>query len=289
MDTENASSRSWSRPAGWGLPVLVFILGALATASLIYTVREHRQNRDLAATNQALSATLGQVQNQLQTLSEKLNTLAVAPPAATQAEAAPVARPRASVRTPRKAVSHRVAARRRPVDDPRWNQIRSQLTDQQKELANTREQVEKTRSDLEGRLSSTKDELNGSIARTHEELVALEKRGQRNYYEFSLDKTKRFQRVGPVSVSLRKVNFKRKSYNLALMVDDFELNKKNVNLYEPVWLTLTDRPQPLELVVNRISKDHIQGYLSEPKFKKSELAATTKPAADKTQEVSTPR
>ena len=102
MGTEDVSSRKWSRPAGWGLPVLVFILGALATASLIYTVREHRQNRDLAATNQALSATLGQVQNQLQTLSEKLNTLAVAPPAATQAEAAPVARPRASVRTPRK-------------------------------------------------------------------------------------------------------------------------------------------------------------------------------------------
>ena len=229
------------------------------------------------------------MQSQLQTLSEKLNTLAVAPPAATQAETAPVTRPRASVRTQRKAVSHRVAARRRPVDDPRWNQIRSQLTDQQKELANTREQVEKTRSDLEGRLSSTKDELNGSIARTHEELVALEKRGQRNYYEFSLDKTKRFQRVGPVSLSLRKVNFKRKSYNLALMVDDFELNKKNVNLYEPVWITLTDRPQPLELVVNRIDKDHIKGYLSEPKFKKSELAATTKAAPEKTQEVSTPR
>jgi hypothetical protein len=252
-------------------------------------VREHRQNRELAASNQALSATLGQMQSQLQTLSEKLNTSAVAPPAATPAEAVPVARPRAAVRTQRKPVSHRVAAHRRPADDPRWNQIRSQLTDQQKELANTREQVEKTRSDLEGRLSSTKDELNGSIARTHEELVALEKRGQRNYYEFSLDKTKRFQRVGPVSLSLRKVNFKRKSYNLALMVDDFELNKKSVNLYEPVWITLTDRPQPLELVVNRIDKDHIKGYLSEPKFKKSELAATTKPVTDKTQEVSTPR
>jgi len=289
MDTENGSSRSGSRPASWGLPVLVVILGALATASLIYTVREHRQNRELAASNQVLSATLGQMQSQLQTLSEKLNTLAVAPPAATPAGPASVARPRASVGTQRKAASHRVAARRRPVDDPRWNQIRSQLTDQQKELANTREQVEKTRSDLEGRLSSTKDELNGSIARTHEELVALEKRGQRNYYEFSLDKTKRFQRVGPVSLSLRKVNFKRKSYNLALMGDDLELNKKSVNLYEPVWITLTDRPQPVELVVNRIDKDHIKGYLSEPKFKKSELAATTKAAPEKTQEVSTPR
>jgi hypothetical protein len=38
-----------------------------------------------------------------------------------------------------------------------------------------------------------------------------------------------------------------------------------------VWLNLSDRPQPLELVINQITKDHISGYLSEPKYKRSEL------------------
>ena len=173
-----------------------------------------------------------------------------------------------------------MVARRRPADDPRIKQMQDQLSEQQKQLASAREDLEKTRSDLDGRLNSTRDELNGSIgrandsiARTHEELVALEKRGERNYYEFQLDKSNRFQRVGPLSLSLRKVNTKHKSYNLAMMVDDFQLDKKNVNLYEPVWITLSDSPQPLELVVNQVGKDHVQGYISEPRYKKSEVAA----------------
>jgi hypothetical protein len=77
---------------------------------------------------------------------------------------------------------------------------------------------------------------------------------------------------------------------MVMMVDDFQLNKNNVNLYEPVWITLSDRPQPLEMVVNSIHKDQIQGYISEPKYKKSELAASTAPApATKPQENGTPQ
>ena len=93
-------------------------------------------------------------------------------------------------------------------------------------------------------------------------------------FEFSLDRSKQFQKVGPLSVSLRKVDFKRKSYDVALLVDDFTLQKKSVNLYEPIWINLEDRPQPVQLVVNKITKDQIQGYISEPKYKKAELGET---------------
>jgi hypothetical protein len=295
----------------WGLTalVLMLVLCATAGASLFYFVREHRQARDLAATNQALNASLGQMQNQLQSLTEKFNaqtaasaaTEAPAPSRSMSVSSRPSAMPkRAHVR----ATTRQLASRRKPADDPRFNQMQQQLSEQQKQLAATREDVEKTRNDLDGklnstradldgRLSSTRDELNGSIARTHEQLVALEKRGERNYFEFQLDKSKNFQRVGPISLSLRKVNYKHKSYNLTLMVDDFKLDKKNVNLYEPVWITLTDRPQPVELVVNKVSKDQVTGYLSEPKYKKSELTASAAaPAAnnatpDKTQSAAT--
>jgi hypothetical protein len=178
---------------------------------------------------------------------------------------------------------HRTVARKPPADDPRWGQVQGQLSDQQKQLAMTREQMEKNHAELDGRLNSTRDELNGSIthtrdelnssiARTHEDVVLLQKRGERNYYEFHLDKAKTFQRVGPISVSLRKVNVKHKNYNLALMVDDNQLDKKNINMLEPVWITLSDRPQPVELVVNQVRKDQVSGYISEPKYRKSELS-----------------
>jgi len=101
--------------------------------------------------------------------------------------------------------------------------------------------------------------------------VALQRRGERNYYEFQLTKSKAFERVGPLRLSLRKADTKHKRFDMNMMVDDNQLEKKSVNLYETVWLNLADRPQPLELVVNSISKDHISGYLSEPKYKRSEL------------------
>ena len=53
------------------------------------------------------------------------------------------------------------------------------------------------------------------------------------------------------------------------------MTKKNVNLYEPVWITLEDRPQPVQLVVNHVEKNEIEGYLSEPKYRKSQLLANT--------------
>jgi cell division protein FtsB len=258
-----------------GLLLLVFALCAIAGISTFYFVKEHRQVRDLSARNQALSANLSQVQSQLQSLSEKLNALPAPLPAPAPVNAPASSRPSAlSANKHARAASHRVAAHRKPADDPRWNQVQSQLSEQQKQLASTREEVDKTRTELDGKLNSTRDELNGSIAITHEQLVALEKRGERSYYEFHLDKSKTFQRVGPISLSLRKVDVKHKHYNLAMMVDDSQLDKKNVNLFEPVWITLSDRPQPVELVVNQIHRDQIQGYLSEPKYKKSELAAS---------------
>jgi len=292
------SNRISFTPAQWGWLALILALCGIAAASVFYTVREHQQTRQLAANSQVLSTTLGELQSQLQAVSQKLNALTVPQHTPVSVNAAVTPQRAVSTKIMHKAAAHRLVAHR-PVEDPRWNQVRSQLSEHEKQLASTREEVEKTRTDLQGKLSSTRDELsgklsstrdelNGSIARTHGELVMLQKRGERNYYEFHLDKTKGFQRVGPVSVSLRKVNFKRKSYNLAMIVDDAELNKKSVNLYEPVWITLSDRPQPLELVVNRINKNQVDGYVSEPKYRKSELTASTA-AAEKAQEAGTPR
>ncbi len=167
--------------------------------------------------------------------------------------------------------------------------MQGQLADQQKALASAREDLDKTRDelgrtrdDLQGNIDSTRGELSGSIARTHDELVSLQKRGERNYYEFNLDKSKQFERVGPLRLSLRKADIKQKRFDVNMMVDDNQLEKKGVNLYETVWLNLSDRPQPLELVVNQITKDHISGYLSEPKYKRSELGQAARPADSKT-------
>jgi septal ring factor EnvC (AmiA/AmiB activator) len=254
---------------------LAALLLCATAVSLWYISRERQQTHDLTATNQALSASLTQVETQLQSVTDRLNSLSAHRPDAVGTQAPPRPRPKSRV-----AVAKRAPAVR-PADDSRFKEIQGRLSDQEKQIASARDDLSKTREDFQGSLDSTRDELSGSIARTHDDVVALQKRGESDYFEFTLDKAKQFHRVGPVSVLLRKANVKHKSYDITLLVDDIQLQKKSVNLFEPVWVNLADRSRALELVVNKIDKDHIQGYVSEPKYKQSELSAnasTAKPA-----------
>jgi hypothetical protein len=187
------------------------------------------------------------------------------------------------VPTAKSAPAKKHAVNRSPATDKRYAQLQAQLAEQQKELKDTQEQMEKYRSDLEGNISTTRTELSGEIAKNHDELVVLEKKGERSYYEFELTKSKQFQRVGPLSLSLRKADTKHKSYDLSMLVDDNELSKKKVNLYEPVVIHAENDWQPVQIVVNHISKDVVHGYVSAPKYRPTELtpasASTTTPAA----------
>jgi len=108
-------------------------------------------------------------------------------------------------------------------------------------------------------------------------MVALAKRGERSYFEFDLTKSKQFQRVGPLTLSLRRTDTKHKNYDVQMMVDDNQLTKKHVNLYEPIWIHTENESQPVQVVVNRVDKNLIHGYVSAPKYKPSELAAIGAP------------
>jgi len=265
------------RRSNWPVYLLTFGLVVAVAAGYMYASGERQQRRDLAAANQNLATSLAQVRNQLQSMSERMSDLLARTtppvPAPSRVQSRPRVRTTADFRVVRNA--------------PSFGDIQSQLSEQQKQIASAREEINKTKSDLsqtrddlQSNINTTKDELNGSIARTHDEVVVLQKRGERNYYEFALDKSKQYSRVGPLSVELRKADAKHKRFDMMMLVDDNELQKKSVNLYETVWISLSDRPQPIELVVNKITKDHIEGYLSEPKYKKSELqsSVSAKPA-----------
>ena len=254
-----------SHSGRWGLMIaLVLFLLAASAYSLVKLRNESTLADDLASTNQSLRDSLRQVQGQLQLVNDRLETLAQ--------PKAPVRAVEQSVKTSSQYRAKNTVAAAKAANDPRWKQVQDRISDQQKqlegaqqEIASTREDVDKTRQDLNGRLDSTRDELNGSVAKTHDELVALQQRGERNYFEFQLGKSKQFQRVGPVSLEVRKVDFKHKSYDLTLLVNDQKLDKKHVNLYEPITVRPSD--QPVDLVVNEIGNNEIKGYVSEPKYK----------------------
>lgn len=264
------------------LPILAAVLFCITVASIFYVFHERSRVRELTASRDQIQAALARTSAQVGELSAKVTALAAPRPE-------PAVTPAGDTGRPRRAAVVRVPPRR-AADDPRWKKVEGRLDaqqkhldEQQKQLASTQADLQKSREDLQGKLDSTRTELSGSIARNHDELVELQKRGERNYYEFDVAKSKQFQRTGPISLSVRKTDAKHKRFDLALLVEDAQIEKKRVNLYEPVLIYLPDRPQPVELVANQITKTQVKGYLSEPKYKKSELA-TTAAAPVKSQE-----
>ena len=240
---------------------LVGLVVVLVVAVLAFGYGFHQQLkvRYLATQASVANQTINDLQRQLKDVTNELNNLAAAQPAPApttgDVEAQPKRKPPATT-----------------VADKRYERLRTELTKQQRQLNETQDLVAKNRKELELGLSSTRDELNGSIARTHEELVALAKRGERSYFEFDLSKSKEFHRFGPLPLSLLKTDTKHNSFDLAMIVDDNQLMKKKVNLYEPIWIHTEHESQPAQVVVNRITKDFVHGYVSAPKYKASELA-----------------
>jgi hypothetical protein len=270
---ENGSGNEPRQPLAFvgGTRWVIAAIAALAVvAGLVfgYGLRQQIKANRLAAQEAAANATITDLQRQLSTVTEKLNAVVAAQQAPAQASR--------TAKTPNGKFAARTHPAGKPVSpaDKRYKQLVAQLEDQKKELKATEDLVAKNREELEGSLNSARDDLNGSIAKTHEELVALEKRGERSYFEFDLEKSKQFQRFGPVTLSLRKADTKHKSFDLEMIVDDNELSKKKVNLYEPIWIHTENESQPVQVVVNRIEKNRVHGYVSAPKYRPSELAAT---------------
>lgn len=143
-------------------------------------------------------------------------------------------------------------------------EVSGDVTNVKSDLGATKAELEKTI----GNLTKVTGDLgvqSGYIATNGKELAALKRLGERNYFEFHLGKTKQPQRVGDITLQLKKVDPKRNKYSVDVMADDKRYEKKDKNANEPVQFYVAKARQPYELVVNEVKKEEIVGYLSTPK------------------------
>ena len=136
-------------------------------------------------------------------------------------------------------------------------QVKGNVAETQKSLEETKSVLQRTIGDL--------GVQSGLIARNGEELEELKKRGERDYFEFDIKKSKQYTRVGLVSVKLKKSDPKRQKFTLELLDSDKLIEKKDKTLLEPVQFYMQGTRHLLELVVYEVNKDRIVGYLSVPK------------------------
>jgi len=137
--------------------------------------------------------------------------------------------------------------------------VGSAKTDIQKtqtDLAATNQKLEKAIGDL--------GVQSGLVAHNSSELAELKRKGERNYYDFTLQKGARTP-VSTVSLQLKKVDVKKSRFTVNVIADDRTIEKKDRTVGEPLQF-YTGRDHMLyEVVVFTAGKDSITGYLSTPK------------------------
>src|SRR5271165_2259558 len=133
---------------------------------------------------------------------------------------------------------------------------KTDISKTQTELAATNAKLEHAMGDL--------GVQSGLIAHNSSELDMLKRKGERNYYDFTLQKNARTP-VSTISLQLKKVDPKKSRFTMNVIADDKTIEKKDRNLLEPLQF-YTGRDRLLyEVVVFNAGKNSISGYLSTPK------------------------
>ncbi len=156
-----------------------------------------------------------------------------------------------------KELQHEIALN---ADQQQVGALTDDVSQTKTDLGKTKQNVDS----LANTLGMTRTQFGTLIARNHSEIAALRRLGERDYFEFTAVR-RNAVRVGGVGLYLRKTNVKHHRFNVDLMVDDVWLEKKDRTINEPVFFSMGGSRSFCELVVNRVDKGRITGYISTPK------------------------
>jgi cell division protein FtsB len=254
---------------------------ALAAMGFFGYTAQSRMSQDLAKTEDAnkqllqrldqANASLADLKGHLEVTEEKLGM--------TTAELAKAKSRAESIRKEQVAADQKLStqlAQAQKENDEKLGVVSTDLGGAKKDIEVTRNDLEATKGKLD-RATGDMGVMSGLIARNHDDLEDLKRRGERNYYEFTIPKTKTAQRVGPVQIALNKVDQKKSKYTMTVYADDKSIEKKDRTAGEPVqfYVKGSSRMSPYEVVVFDVGKNQITGYLSTPK----DASASAAPAA----------
>lgn len=201
--------------------------------------------RQMRATNDAFGAKLGITQQQIELRAQDILHQQ-------QLSDARIARQEAATSQKVAAVSHAVSNVQTDVGGVKQDVVRTR-----QELASTEQQLHAVVGDL--------GVQSGLIATNTEQMNYLKNKGDRDYFEFTLRRNQPPSSISIVKLQLRKVDVKHSRYTLVIFSDDKRIEKKNRDLDEPLQFYTGKSPMLFEVVVNRIGKNRVSGYLSAPK------------------------
>ena len=223
--------------------------------------KNEEQNKILTAQLEQANTRIADLKGQVDVTSQKVGM--------TQAELAEARSRAESIRKQQVAsdqkLTEQISAAQKASDE-KIGAVATDVSGAKKDIDATRTDLEATKTKLE-RAAGDMGVMSGLIARNHDDVEELRRKGDRNYYEFTIQKSKTAQKVGPVQIALNKTDQKKNRYTITVLADDKSIEKKDKTSGEPVqfYVKGSARLTPYEIVVFDVNKNQITGYLSTPK------------------------
>jgi phage shock protein A len=269
----------------WKTPVLIGILALLAASNIFLFVQLDHVRSDSRADMTKLTQELNNAMEKMRIdsseevrrSSRRVEELQSALRQSQRAAEVAVGQAKVDAQRRVESLQSRVAAEQaaqeqaitavKQTADTATTQIQSVTSD----VGNVKTDVQNTKSQLEQTVANLKratgelDDHASLIATNGKELQALRELGERNYTEFTISKSKKSTRVSDITLELKKADAKRNKFTITVTADDKTVEKKDRNINEPIQFYTAKARQPYEIVVNKVSKDTIAGYLATPK------------------------
>jgi len=255
----------------WIAVLFVVLFAGLAVLAYVGHSQQSRLEQDLSKQQEqskVLSAQLDQANSRLADLKGHVE-VTEQKVGMTRSELAQARSRSESIRKEQQASDQKLSSELSQVKQESDQKILSVATEvggAKKDIESTRTDLEATKSKLE-RATGDMGVMSGLIAHNRDDLEELRRRGDRNYYEFTVEKSKTPQRVGPVQMALNKADQKKSRYTVTVFADDRSIEKRDKTAGEPVqfYMRGATRLAPYEIVVFDVGKNQIKGYLSTPK------------------------
>ncbi len=244
-----------------GVALIVYAGHSVQTRLEQELSKNEEQNKILTAQLEQANSRIADLKGQVEVTSQKVGM--------TQAELAEARSRAESIRKQQVAsdqkLTQQITAAQKESEE-KIGAVATDVTGAKKDIEATRTDLEATKTKLE-RAAGDMGVMSGLIARNHDDLEELKRRGDRNYFEFTIPKAKTPQRVGPVQIKLNKTDPKKSKYTITVLADDKSIEKKDKTSGEPVqfYMKGSARLTPYEIVVFDVAKNQITGYLSAPK------------------------
>ncbi len=156
------------------------------------------------------------------------------------------------------------------ADEEKVGALTQDVSATKTDLDTTKKNVDAISKDL----GMAKSEFGTLIAKNHDDIETLRKLGERDYFEFTLNKNLK-QNVAGLGLILKKTNVKHSRFDMTLLADDLKIDKKSRTVNEPVFFYVAGSKKPYELVVNKVESNRATGYVSTPKGATEQLASRT--------------